>query len=89
MHSIDKKINELGLILPNVPTPIANYVPYKIYQSTVYISGQGPIKDNKVLYKGKIGKDLTLEDGIEAAKLCCLNILAIIKQASNNWNNAF
>lgn len=89
MHAIDKKINELGLILPNVPTPIANYVPYKIYQSTVYISGQGPIKDNKVLYKGKIGKDLTLEDGIEAAKLCCLNILAIIKQASNNWNDFY
>ena len=87
MHSIDKKINELKLILPGIATPVANYVPFKIYKRTLFISGQGPIKNGKVLYEGKVGDNLTIEDGIEAAKLCCLNILSIIKHACNqNWD---
>lgn len=87
MHPIDKKINELKLILPKVASPIANYVPYKILKNTLYISGQGPIKDGKLLYEGKVGDNLTIENGIEAAKLCCLNILSIIKHACNdNWD---
>ena len=88
MHSIDKKINEMGLVLPNIPNPIANYVSYKIYQKTIIIAGQAPIKDGNIVYRGKIGQDLSIEDGIDAAKLCCLNILSIIKNACNNdWNN--
>ena len=72
MHPIDKKINEMGLILPNMPSPIANYVPFKINQKSVFISGQGPIIDGKNMYEGKVGQDLTIDDGINAAKLCCL-----------------
>ena len=88
MHPIDKKINEMGLILPNMPSPIANYVPFKINQKSVFISGQGPIIDGKNMYEGKVGQDLTIDDGINAAKLCCLNILSIIKSVcDNNWNN--
>ena len=88
MHSVDKKIIELGLILPEIVNPIANYIPCKIIEKTLYISGQGPIKDGKVIYKGKLGKDLTLEEGISAAKICCLNIISIIKYACNgNWDN--
>lgn len=88
MHPIDKKISEIGLSLPNVTSPIANYVPYKIYQNTLFVSGQGPIKNGKLVYKGKIGKELTLEEGCKAAQLCCLNILSIIKYAcKNNWDN--
>ena len=86
MHSIDKKINELGLFLPKVSTPIANYLPYKIHKEILYISGQGPIKDGKILYSGKIGKDLSTEEGILASKLCCLNILSIIRDAcKGDW----
>ena len=88
MHPIDRKINELGLILPKVASPIANYVPYKICEKMLYVSGQGPIKDGKLIYEGKVGDNLTIEDGIEAAKLCCLNILSIIKQAcDDNWDS--
>ena len=54
MHSVDKKIIELGLILPEIVNPIANYIPCKIIEKTLYISGQGPIKDGKVIYKGKL-----------------------------------
>jgi len=88
MHSIDKKINEMGLILPTVPSPVANYVPFKIKQKTVFISGQGPIINGKIIYEGKVGKNLTIDDGINAAKLCCLNILSIIKSVcDDNWDN--
>jgi len=88
MHSIDKKIQEKGLVLPGVPDPVANYVPYKIYNKTIIISGQAPIKNGKVEYAGKVGEDLSVEQGIEAARLCSLNILAILKNACNNdWNN--
>ena len=88
MHTIDKKINELGLDLPKLSKPIANYLPYKIHKETLYISGQGPIKNGEVIYSGKIGKDLSIEDGISASKLCCLNIIAIIKDACRgNWEN--
>ena len=87
MHPIDRKINELGLILPKVASPIANYVPYKICEKMLYVSGQGPIKDGKLIYEGKVGDNLTIEDGIEAAKLCCSNILSIIKHAcDDNWD---
>jgi len=88
MNAIDKKIEELKIILPNVTPPIANYLPYKIYGKTIIISGQGPIKEGKVLYEGKVGENLTAEDGINAAKVCCLNLLAIIKYAcKDNWDN--
>ena len=87
MHPIDRKINELKLILPKIASPIANYVPYKICNKMLYVSGQGPVKDGKLIYEGKVGDNLTIEDGIEAAKLCCLNILSIIKHAcDDNWN---
>ena len=62
MHPIDRKINELGLILPKVASPIANYVPYKICEKMLYVSGQGPIKEGKLIYKGKVGDNLTIED---------------------------
>ena len=79
MHPIDKKINELNLVLPNVSPPLANYLPYQIFNNTIYISGKAPIDEGEIKYKGKIGDNLSIEDGIRAAKLCCLNILSIIR----------
>ena len=88
MHPFDKKIEQMGLILPNIPIPVANYIPYKIFNSTLYISGQAPIKDGKVIYEGKVGDNISINEGIEAAKLCCLNILSIIKTAcKDDWQN--
>tara|TARA_Y100000590_G_C15669172_1_gene995641 strand:- start:741 stop:1214 length:474 start_codon:yes stop_codon:yes gene_type:complete len=88
MHTIDKKIKELELILPKMANPIANYLPFKISKNIVYISGQAPIMDGKIIFSGKIGDKLSIEDGINAAKLCCMNILSIIKYACNDdWNN--
>ena len=76
-----KKITELKIILPDAPNPVGSYVAFKKTNNLLYISGQLPIgKDGKVI-KGKIGKNLSLEDGKEASKLCVLNIIAQAKKA--------
>jgi len=87
MHIFEKNIKDLDIIIPVLSVPMANYVPYKIVDQNLYVSGQGPLIDGKIIYKGKIGKDITIDEGIEAAKICCLNIIAIIKHATKgDWN---
>ena len=84
MHIFEKNIKELGIIIPEITTPYANYVPGKIIDNTVFISGQVPSRDGKFPYLGKIGVDITEKEGIEAAKLCCINIISALKSAINN-----
>ena len=79
MHIFEKNIKNLELIIPSMALPVANYVPYKIFDKILYISGQAPIKEGSLIYKGKVGKDITEEEGIEAAKLCCINIISALK----------
>ena len=81
--TIENKLQELNIELPNAPDPVGAYVASKKISNLLFISGQLPIsKDGKIL-KGKIGKDLTLEDGQKASKLCVINILAQVKKALN------
>ena len=84
MHIFEKNIKNLELKIPSMALPVANYVPYKIFDKILYISGQAPIKEGSLIYKGKVGKEITEEEGIEAAKLCCINILSALKSAINN-----
>ena len=84
MHIFEKNIKNLELKIPSMALPVANYVPYKIFDKILYISGQAPIKEGSLIYKGKVGKDITEEEGIEAAKLCCINIISALKSAINN-----
>ena len=87
MHLFEKNIKDLGLIISEPPTAIANYVPFKIIDNLVYVSGQGPIQNGKVIYTGKVGEEISEEDGILAAKLCCLNIIAAVcKSINNDWD---
>ena len=87
MHAFEKNIKDLDLNIPDMIAPIANYVPYKISEKSLYRSGQSPIKDGVMLYVGKVGSDLSEEEGIKAAELCCINIIASLKSAINNdWN---
>jgi len=75
---VEKKLTTLGLALPPIPTPIANYVPAVRTGNLVFISGHGPVMmtDGKVSYiRGKVGRDLTVEQGYEAAKVVMLNML--------------
>ena len=77
----DKKLNELNIILPKPPAPVGAYVAYKKVGKLLFISGQLPIDLDGKMIKGKIGKDLTLEEGQQASKLCVVNILAQAKKA--------
>ena len=76
-------LKKLNIELPIAPDPVGAYVAFKKINNLLFISGQLPIsKDGKII-KGKIGKDLTLEDGQRASKLCVINILAQVKKALN------
>ena len=78
---IENKLKELNITLPNAANPVGSYVAYKKVNKLLYISGQLPIDVNGKMIKGKIGKDLTLEDGQKASRLCVANILAQTKKA--------
>ena len=78
-----KKLKELNIQLPNAPDPVGAYVAFKKIGTLLYISGQLPISKDGKMIKGKIGKNLTLEDGQTASKLCVMNILAQAKKALN------
>tara|TARA_Y100000590_G_scaffold319714_1_gene361795 strand:- start:861 stop:1322 length:462 start_codon:yes stop_codon:yes gene_type:complete len=81
--SIDDKLKELNIQLPKAPDPVGAYVAYKTVGKLLFISGQLPIDNNGEIIKGKIGKNLTLDDGQKASKLCVTNILAQAKKAMN------
>ena len=84
MHIFEKNIKDLDLIIPDIAIPIANYVPYRICKNMLYVSGQTPIKKGLFIYQGKVGKEISEEEGIKAAELCCINIIAALKNAINN-----
>jgi enamine deaminase RidA (YjgF/YER057c/UK114 family) len=78
--SVEAKLAELKISLPPAPKPVASYIPAVRTGDLLFLSGTGPFKDGQVLFAGKLGKDLTVEQGYEAAKLTLLNALAIAKQ---------
>jgi enamine deaminase RidA (YjgF/YER057c/UK114 family) len=75
------KLQSLGLVLPAPADPAGNYVPFVIVGDLVYVAGQVPRRDGKLQVVGKVGGDLTLEQGQEAARICALNILAQLNMA--------
>lgn len=77
----DQKLISLNIILPTPPQVVANYVPYVIVGDMVIISGQLPVKEGEVSFKGKVGQDVSLEEGQAAAHLCAINILTQLKMA--------
>ncbi len=84
---IEDRLAELGLSLPEVPAPVAAYVPAVRAGNWVYVSGQTPFRDGKLRVKGKVGKDVTLEDAYEEAKQCALNIMAAVKSVAGSLDN--
>jgi enamine deaminase RidA (YjgF/YER057c/UK114 family) len=79
---IEARLAELGIVLPTPAAPIANYVPYAVSGKLVVISGQIPLREGKVAFTGKVGQDLTPEQGQEAARLCFVNLLAQLRAAA-------
>ena len=80
---ISDNLKKLNIVLPKAPEPVGAYVAYKIVGNLLYISGQLPISQDGKIIKGKIGKDLSLQDGQKASKLCVINILSQTKKAMN------
>ncbi len=79
----NKKITELKIKLPEAKPPVGSYVAAKIINNLLYISGQISINENGELIKGKVGKELSADDGYEAAARCGLSIIAQAKIACN------
>jgi enamine deaminase RidA (YjgF/YER057c/UK114 family) len=77
---VEEKLRELGLELPPPPAAVANYVGAVRVGNLLFVSGHGPVKDGKHVV-GKVGRDLTREEGYEAARLVALNMLATVKAA--------
>ena len=79
--SFESKIKELGIVLPKAAAPVGSYVATKIVDKLLYISGQISIDENGKLIKGKLGKELQIDEGYKAAERCALNITAQAKKA--------
>ncbi|MCX5720508.1 MAG: RidA family protein [Nitrospirae bacterium] len=74
------RLKELQLELPQPPKPLATYVPAVLAGNLLFLSGVLPMRDGQLVFSGKLGRDLTVEQGVEASKLSLLNALAIVKQ---------
>jgi enamine deaminase RidA (YjgF/YER057c/UK114 family) len=76
---VEEKLNSMGYTLPEPPPPAGSYVPYVRTGNLVYLAGVGPRDADGNTTKGKVGSDLTVEEGYAAARLCALNSLANLK----------
>ena len=76
---IEKRLDALNIILPSPPKPVGSYVAVVITGKLAFVSGQIPIKDGKIIYAGKVSRDLSVEDAQKAARLCVINALAQLK----------
>lgn len=85
-NDVEKKLKELGLTLPASPKPIANYVKAVRSGNLVFLSGHGPSNPDGTNITGKVGKDLTTEQGYNAAKSVGLNLLASLKEEIGDLN---
>ena len=80
MHP-EEKLKQLGLSLPAVATPVANFVNYRFVGDFLYISGQGPLENDGSLNKGRLGHNLSVEEGYRHAQRVGLNLIAVAKDA--------
>jgi enamine deaminase RidA (YjgF/YER057c/UK114 family) len=81
MGLIDKRLAELGIVLPTPAQPVATYVPWVRTGKLVYISGQGAMKDGKLQYSGRVGDTVPIEDAIASARLTAINVIAHLRDA--------
>jgi enamine deaminase RidA (YjgF/YER057c/UK114 family) len=79
--TVESRLQALNIVLPTPPAPVASYVPYVVSGKNVYISGQVTLASDGLKYVGIIGKELSIEDGKAAARLCALNVIAQARAA--------
>ena len=78
---IDQRLAELGIELPRAAAPAANYVPFVVSGKYVFVAGQIPVESGNIMYRGRLGDGMTVDDGYQAARLCALNIIAQVREA--------
>lgn len=81
---VEEKLRKMGIEIKEPPKPVAAYVPAVRYGSLVFTSGQVPLVDGKLAFTGRLGAELTLEEGYQAAKICAVNCLAAIKSVAGD-----
>ncbi len=81
MPSPERRLKELGLTLPKPAKPVANYVGFVRTGNLIYVSGQVPVADGKVMVTGLLGRDVSVEEGAKAARQCAINIIAQLNEA--------
>jgi len=77
----EKRLTDLGITLPEAPNPVANYVRAVKTGNLLFVSGHGPYNDGQTMLSGKLGKELTIEEGYKTARNVALNCLASVKAA--------
>lgn len=79
--SAEAKLKEMGVTIPDAPKPVAAYVPFVRSGDLVFTAGQVTLEAGQIRYKGKVGRELTQEEGQQAARLCAVNTLAVLRAA--------
>jgi enamine deaminase RidA (YjgF/YER057c/UK114 family) len=79
--SAEARLKELGIVLPSLGTPVANYLPYRLAGDILYLAGQGPRDESGKQLTGKLGKDISVEEGYRRARLVGLGLLAAMRDA--------
>lgn len=79
MSNAEKRLEAAGIRIPEAPMPVAAYIPGLISGNLVYTSGQLPMKDGALAYKGKLGENADVETGYAAARQCAVNCLGVVK----------
>lgn len=77
--SIESRLKELNITLPEAPKPAGSYVPAVVCERMVFVAGQLPSLNGELKYTGKVGTEVSIEDAYEAAKLCAINALGVLK----------
>jgi len=83
----EKNLARMGIELPEPPQPAGAYLPCRKTGNLIYISGQGCRINGKLKYQGKVGKDLSIEEAYDAARICCINALSILKGELGDLDN--
>lgn len=81
MSSVEVRLAQQGISLPQAAAPVANYVPFVITGNLLFAAGQLPLRDGKLMAVGKLGANVGLEEGAQAARQCAVNLLAQVKAA--------
>ncbi|HLB77612.1 MAG TPA: RidA family protein [Candidatus Dormibacteraeota bacterium] len=80
MDSAEATLRTLGIQLPDPPKALASYVPLQQVGELLYTSGVIPVWNGEIRYRGMVGGDLSLRDGIQASEMCALNIISLVRQ---------